>query len=54
VVVIEGERDAVVARLGDEGESVVEAVVGGAVGVVGEAEHHASPRTSAPARSAST
>src|SRR4028118_220277 len=36
VVVVEGQGDAVVAGLRDKGEGVVEAVVRGAVGIVGE------------------
>ena len=37
---VEGERDAVVAAVGEQRERVVEAVAGQAVGVVGVAEHH--------------
>ncbi len=42
VVVVERQRDAVVARVGDQPHRVVQAVVGRAVGVVGEAERHAA------------
>ena len=50
VVEVEGERDAVVAGVGDQRDRVVEAVVGGAVGVVGEAQASSAPPLRAPAR----
>ena len=46
VLHVEGERDAVVARVGEQRERVVEPVVGQAVGVVGVL--HAAARSSAP------
>src|SRR4028118_1131087 len=51
VVVVEGQGDAVVAGLRDKGEGVVEAVVRGAVGIVGEPEGHLAfaPRSRASA-----
>ena len=38
---VEGQRHAVVAGLGDEGDRILQPVVGGAIGVVGEAQRHA-------------
>jgi hypothetical protein len=37
VVVVQRERDAGIARIGDEGDGILQPVVGGAVGVEGEA-----------------
>ncbi|GJE41972.1 hypothetical protein AEGHOMDF_1142 [Methylobacterium soli] len=42
MVDVEGERHAVISGLGDQLEGVVQPVVGGPVGVVGEAERHAA------------